>query len=95
MKNFIKFLLISFLISNNTLAGESLNKKHFYLEIESLLMVMRYEKFKNSSMNKNYQIKYQALPLDKCNCVVKVKKKNKIDLFYTDICNKTIVKKDK
>ena len=88
MTNFIRFLLISSLIPNNLWASESLNKKHFFLEIESLNIVMRYEQFKNPYIDKNNENKYQALRLDECNCLVKVKKNRRLRLFYVDICNK-------
>lgn len=93
MKNFIKVLLIPFLIQNHLMASELINKTHFFLEIESLNMVMRYKKFKNSDIDKNNEHKYQALPVDECNCLVKVRKNNTLELFNVNICNKTFFKK--
>jgi len=93
MKNFIKVLFITFLIQNNLIASELINKSHFFLEIESLNMVMRYKKLKNTDMDKNSEYKYQALPLDECNSIVKVRKNNILELFNVNICNKTFFKK--
>ena len=93
MRNLIKVSLIPFLISNNLMASELINEKHFFLEIESLNMVMRYEKFKNPDMYKNNQNKYYAIPIDQCNCLVKVKKDYIVELFNVDICNKIFFKK--
>ena len=93
MKNFIKVLLIPFLIQNHLMASELINKTHFFLEIESLNMVMRYKKFKNPDIDINNEHKYQALPLDECNSLVKVRKNNILELFNVNICNKTFFKK--
>ena len=92
MKNFTKVLLISFLIPNHLIASEFINKKHFYLEIKSLKMVMNYKKFKNPFMYKNNDYKYHAIPIDECNCLVKVRKNNRLELFNIDICNKILFK---
>jgi len=56
-------------------------------------MVMRYKKFKNSDIDKNNEYKYQALPVDECNCLVKVRKNNILELFNVNICNKTFFQK--
>ena len=93
MKIFIKGLLITFLIQNHLMASEIMNKTHFFLEIESLNMVMRYKKLKNTDMDKNNEYTYQALPLDECNSLVKVRKNNILELFNVNICNKTFFKK--
>ena len=93
MKIFIKGLLITFLIQNHLMASEIMNKTHFFLEIESLNMVMRYKKLKNTDIDKNNEYKYQALPLDECNSLVKVRKNNILELFNVNICNKTFFKK--
>ena len=93
MKNFIKVLFIPFLIQNHLMASELINKSQFFLEIESINMVMGYKKFKNTDMDKNNEYKYQALPLDECNSIVKVRKNNILELFNVNICNKTFFKK--
>ena len=92
MKNFIKVLFITFLIQNNLIASELINNSHFFLEIESLNMVMRYKKLKSTDMDKINEYKYQALPLDECNSIVKVRKNNILELFNVNICNKTFFK---
>tara|TARA_Y100000589_G_C27030779_1_gene578907 strand:- start:3 stop:281 length:279 start_codon:yes stop_codon:yes gene_type:complete len=92
MKNLFNLLFSSFLLTL-PLISEELNNNTYSLEIESLLMVMNYQEINNIYKDTENIKKYQALPLDKCNCLVKVKNNSGIQLFNVDICTKTLVKK--
>ena len=82
MKKVILLLMVLLFSPFNLLAYE--NK--YFLEIESILLVMRKEK-KDNKLNKK---DYASDPIDSCKCVVSVKEKNNITSFMADICKKEV-----
>ena len=72
------------LIPSNT------NAEYFDLEIKSLLMVMQNQKIK--LFNKSEEIiRYRSFPVDKCRCIINVKKYSKVKSFEVDVCTKKII----
>ena len=82
MKKILKLLLTFFLIN-------SVNAKTFHLEIESILMVMKnLEKYNKSYKIK--EIKYKAIPIDNCVCIIELSKNFIFNTLKVNICDKKI-----
>ena len=76
------FLIISLLIF-------PIQAGFYDLEIEALLLVMKNKEI-IPTKKYNESLKYRAIPIDKCRCLVKLKRVVIIKTFEVDVCNKKI-----
>ena len=85
----IKFI-IAFIIFYPTIAlkvNEIKANENFYVEIDSLIMIMKKEK--SLTKNTNYKKKYLASKVDSCSCIISIKEGNNYRSYIVNICEGT------
>ena len=61
--------------------------ENFYVEIDSLIMIMKKEK--GLTKRTNYKKKYLASKVDLCSCIISIKEGNNYRSYLVNICEGT------
>ena len=80
----IIFILIFFIFNSSAIPSE------YDLEINALLLLMQSENNEESNLDKKISKKYHTIPINKCNCLIKVQYQNKFSSYDVNTCNKKI-----
>ena len=88
----IKFI-IAFIIFYPTIAlkvNEIKANENFYVEIDSLIMIMKKEK--SITKSTNFKKKYLATKVDSCSCSISIKEGGNYRSYIVNICEETILR---